>query len=149
MIEVQSSIDVDRTPVEVFDFLADFSNNAAWQAGVTRCTETSPPPVGQGSTFLQEGFVLGRRSTTPVEVIEFEPDYRIRTKAAGGSIAIEVIREVSRRADGKAKVRSTVRAEPQGWFMVLAFAVRWGLRSVVRGDCRRLARLLAQDNPTL
>lgn len=147
MIEVQSSIDIDRPPVEVFDYLADFSNNSSWQAGVAHCTETSDPPMRQGSTFLQEGFVLGRPTETPFEVVEFEPDYRIRIKTSSGSMPVDVIREVSRRANGGAKVRTTVRAEPQGWFLVFAFAARWGLRAVVRGDCRRLAQQLDDTGP--
>lgn len=138
MIEVQVAVSIDRPPVEVFDYLAELSNNAVWQAGVTRCIQTSQPPIGQGSTFAQESLLLGRTVTTPFEVIEFEPDYRIRTKTTSGSTVVDVIREVSRRSDGGSKVRSTVRCEPQGWFMVLAFAARWGLRATVRGDSQRL-----------
>ncbi|MFT7599407.1 MAG: hypothetical protein ACI8TP_002340 [Acidimicrobiales bacterium] len=142
MIEVQASIEIDRVPHEVFDFLADMSNNSRWQLGIRQCVPTTEPPVGPGSLFSQEHSVVGQRLTTEMEVIEFEPDYRIRIKSVDAIMPVDIIREVSRRADGHSKVRATVRAEPGGWFLVFAFAARWGLRGRLGADCRRLKKEL-------
>jgi hypothetical protein len=142
MIEVFASVNVDRVPHEVFDYLADISNNARWQTGIERCTWTSDPPLRQESTYDQEARLMGRRIVSSFDVIEFEPDYRIRVKTTGGAMPVDVIREVSRRSDGGSRVRATVRGEPEGWFLVFGFAVRWTVRAAAEADCRRLKTLL-------
>ena len=140
MIEVQATAEVANPQHLVFDFVTDIASHHQWQPGVTRCQWTTEPPVGPGSWYVKCLAPLGH--PTPVEVIEFEPDYRIRLRSDGPMLPSETIREVGRLSGGGSKVRTTVRAEPNGWLLVFAFAVRWTLRAQVRREARNLRRIL-------
>lgn len=146
-MEVTASVEIDRPPAVVFDYLADMSNNPAWQKGQQRCQWTSEPPLGLGSTYDQEATFLGRTITSSFEVVEFEPGRRIRIKTTGGTMPIDVTREVSPARGGKGSVVSAVvRGEPGGVFGAMANIaaplMRIMVRNTVRSDYRRLKAIL-------
>ena len=53
MINITISTEIDVPADEAFAFLADFSNNPAWQSGVDATEWTSTPPIRVGSTYDQ------------------------------------------------------------------------------------------------
>ena len=140
MIEVQATAEISAAQHMVFDFVADIDQHHVWQPGVTRCRWTTESPLASGSTYVKYLAPFGH--PTPVEVVEFEPDYRIRLQSNGPLLRSETIREVSRLSAGGSKVRTTVRAEPDGWLLVFAFVLRWLLRAQIRREALNLSRLL-------
>jgi len=145
MIQVIASIDIDRPAGLVFDYLADASNNTAWQGGQERCVWTSEPPIRVGSTYEQEARFLGKRIVSSFEVVEFEPGVRIRIKTTGGTMPIDVTREVRARPDGMASVNATVRGDPPGLLGLLGPLMRLLVQSSVRKDYARLKTILEAD----
>lgn len=140
MIEVQATAEVAAPQHLTFDFVADIDQHHTWQPGVTRCRWTTESPLASGSSYDKCLAPFGH--PTPVEVVEFEPDYRIRLRSEGPLLRSETIREVGRLSGGGSKVRTTVRAEPDGWLLVFAFALRWVLRAQVHREALNLQRLL-------
>ena len=63
-METTTSIDIERPAAEVFDYVADMSNNPNWQRGQVICTWTSQPPIGVGSTYDQEAKFVGTTVTS-------------------------------------------------------------------------------------
>jgi carbon monoxide dehydrogenase subunit G len=52
MIEHTASMTLNRPPETVFDFLADFENEPAWNPACISVTKTSPGPVATGATYV-------------------------------------------------------------------------------------------------
>ena len=51
MATIRETIDVDRPAGEVFDAIADFSNTAVWDPGVSRASQVEGHLVGLGAAF--------------------------------------------------------------------------------------------------
>lgn len=71
-----NTVRVERTPHDVFAYLAEFENVPRWNYAIERIWKTSPGPVGVGSTYQQERTVP-RHAEESFEVVEFAPDSRI------------------------------------------------------------------------
>ena len=145
MLEVRASIDIDRPPGVVFDFIADMANNPSWQQGMRECRWTSEPPLRLGSTYDQEARFLGKAIVSSFEVVEFERGERIHIRTTGGSMPIDVTREVVPRADGGSQVKALVRGDSSGLFRLAAPFMKLLVRSSVRKDYRRLKELLEAE----
>lgn len=142
MIDVTAAADVARPADEVFAFIADMSNNPRWQQGQESCTWTSPPPIGVGSTYDQRARFLGREIVSSFEVVEYEPDRRIRIRTVDGPMPMDITREVDPLGEDGARVRATIRGGPTGLLRLLDPLTRRMVQRSVRGDYARLAELL-------
>ncbi len=76
-----------RRPVEeVFSYLADFSNSAEWDPGVTRAARLDQGPIGPGSRFEVEVEFGGTTSPMTYEIVEYEPDRRVVLAGKGSRV---------------------------------------------------------------
>lgn len=144
MIEVTASADVAVPADALFAFVADMSNNPRWQRGQVACTWTSPPPIGVGSTYDQHARFLGRDLVSSFEVLEFEPERRIRIRTVGSGMVMDITREVEPLDDDRSRVRATIRGGPTGVARLLDPLTRRMVQRSVRGDYARLAELLGR-----
>jgi hypothetical protein len=66
---------IERPPAEVFQFVATehFQNHPKWDPAVTSITQTSPGPIGVGTTARLVRSDRGRRVEGTMEVTEYEP----------------------------------------------------------------------------
>lgn len=142
MIEVQVDIDVDRPADEVFAYWSDWANNPQWQQGMERCTWTSEPPLRLGSTYDQEARFLGRPVLSSFEVVEFEPDRRVRVVSTGGTMPLDITREVTPRPDGGTTLHATIRGGPEGVLSAFDPLTRRMVARNVHKDYARLQALL-------
>lgn len=142
MTDVHASIDIDRPAGEVFGYIADMANNPHWQRGQERCTWTSEPPLGLGSTYDQEASFLGKRIRSSFEVVDYEPDHTIRIRTTGGTMPIDVIRTVTPLSEGRCRVTADVRGEPPLVMRLAGPLLDRLVARSVRGDYRRLKALL-------
>lgn len=142
MTEVTASIEIDRPGADVFDYIADMSNNPRWQKGQRSCTWTSEPPLRLGSTYDQEAVFLGKTIVSSFEVAEFEAGRRIRISTTAGTMPIDVTREVEPLSESRCRVSALVRGDPTGVFKVIDPLMSRMVRSSVRKDYARLKGLL-------
>lgn len=100
-VHAELTIEIARTPEDVFAYLTDVSNLPAWQAGVKSAT-------------LRDGRVeecrslLGRELHTSLEVVEREAPRVFTLRALNGPVPFTVRHELEPAADG---TRLTVTAE--------------------------------------
>lgn len=142
MIEVEVTIQVDRAPDEVFAFWSDWTNNPRWQSGMERCTWTSEPPLRVGSTYDQEARFLGRPIRSSFEVVEYEPDRRIRIRTTAGTLPLDITREVLPQPDGGTTLHAIIRGEPTGVLRLLGPLTQRMVERNVRADYARLQEML-------
>ena len=98
MARGEASIRIDRTPDEVFAFVADAVNNPLWRKNVVRTEWLDAGTMGVGRRGRQTARVLGREWTVEAEVVEWSPP---------GSAAWRTVQ-------GPVTVRSWVRVAPAG-----------------------------------
>lgn len=142
MTEIEASIDIDRPAQEVFDYLADMSNNPRWQQGQQSCTWTSEPPLRMGSTYDQKAKFLGFSIVSSFEVVELEPGRKIRIKTTGGNMPIDVTRMVERRSDDRCSVSALIKGKPPLVLRLAGPLMTKMARSNIRKDYQRLKALL-------
>jgi len=96
MAKIQERVIINRPPEEVWKFLTDLSNLPKWDSGVLEAKQTSPEPLGVGSTFLTRH----RWITYYFRCSEYEPNHRFSfefsqgpMKGAKASVNLETIEE--------------------------------------------------------
>lgn len=142
MLEVTSSVEIDRPADEVFSFLADWTNNPAWQQGQVSCVTTSEGPIGVGSTYHQVATMMGRTIESDFEVVAHEPGRMIRITTTGGSFPITVERRVEPRGPSACTASAHVSGDPSRFFALATPLLRRMVERSVRGDYERLRQLL-------
>ena len=106
---------VDRPVADVFAALADLGKAPQWNPGVTEVRQTSPGPLGVGSTVVYVGSFLGRGYESPSEYIEWVADKRIVSKTTSGPFDLEVAIDVDS-VEAGTRVSATYRGESRGFF---------------------------------
>jgi len=141
-MEVSVGIDINRPSEDVFEYIADMSNNPQWQNGQERCEWTSEPPLRLGSTYDQEARFLGKAIHSSFEVVEYEPGSRIRIRSTAGTMPIDVTRTVSPIDEGSCHVEALVKGDTPTIFRPLGPLMKTMVGRNVRKDYEQLKQLL-------
>jgi Polyketide cyclase / dehydrase and lipid transport len=74
-VRLAASQVIERPPAEVFRFVATdhFHNHPTWDPAITAITQTSPGPMGVGTTARLVRTDRGRRVEGTMEVTEYQP----------------------------------------------------------------------------
>lgn len=142
MTQTTTTIDIERPAETVFDYIADMENNPTWQQGQLSCRWTSEQPIDVGSTYEQEATFLGRTIRSTFRVAEFEHPRRIRIVTTGGTMPIDVTREVAVVDETTSRISATVCGDPPPMLRLLGPLLDVLLRRSVASDYRRLKHLL-------
>jgi uncharacterized membrane protein len=142
VIDISTSIAIDRPAADVFAFVAEFPNNPRWQRGQRSCTWTTEPPLRVGSTYEQHARFLGRDVVNSFEVVALEPGRRVTFTSRGGTFPLTVTRTVEPLGDARSRFTEHVRGETKGVFRIADPLLRPLVRRTIRRDFPRLKALL-------
>jgi len=93
MPTLRRQLEVDRPLDEVWDFIGDFVNSAAWDPGVAEAVNSTGDPVRVGTVYTLVVIFGGKRSPMTYEVIEYDPPKKVVLKGEGKSVsAVDDIR---------------------------------------------------------
>jgi Polyketide cyclase / dehydrase and lipid transport len=84
VIRVSHSVEIARSPDEVFAFIADPAKLATWQ-DAEDIEQLTPGPVGRGTRFREVHKALGRRRIETTEVTVYEPGRRFDIRVVEGA----------------------------------------------------------------
>ena len=138
VIDVSTSIDIDRPADDVFAFVSEFPNNPRWQRGQVSCTWTSEPPLRVGSTYEQHARFLGRDMRNSFEVVELEPGRRVRFTSTGGTFPLTITRTVEPLGPERARFTERAEGDPGRFFRIATPLLR-----------RLVQRSISRDFPVL
>ncbi|HSR21877.1 MAG TPA: SRPBCC family protein [Anaerolineales bacterium] len=141
MISLEVSIEVGRSPIEVFAFLSEFTNDAKWQADLVRVEKTSSGPVALGSTGRYVAKFLGQEMKNDVVVTVFETPRRFALKTTSGPIQFETVSTLEAAGAGT-RLTMTATAEPGGFFKVAEGLVKREAEKTLARDAQRLKEIL-------
>ena len=74
-MRVEESVEINRPPQEVFDYVANPNNLPEWSSLAIEVKD-APDPLREGDTFTTVGKFLGRRFETPYERTAIEHNRR-------------------------------------------------------------------------
>lgn len=144
MIHVSTSIEIDRSADDVFAFVAEFPNNPKWQRGQESCEWTSEPPLHVGSTYEQRARFLGKEMRNSFEVIEVDPDRRVRFTSTAGTFPLTITRAVEPLGPTRARFTEEVQGDPKGFFRIAEPLLREMVKRSIARDFPRLKALLEE-----
>ncbi len=87
MIQIETSVDINRPVEQVAEFFSDNENALLWQTGLIETRLTSEPNR-VGSTWTDVVQVLGRRIELSFVATEVEPESRFAFKSTSGPIPV-------------------------------------------------------------
>ena len=141
-METTTRIIIERPADLVFEVVADMSRNPEWQRGMKSCIWTSEAPIRVGSTYDQVAEFLTRKIVTSFEVVEFEPDRKIRIKSVKSTFPLDITRSVKPTGEFRCEVTAIVTGEPSGVLKWLDPLTKRLVARSVRQDYQRLKVLL-------
>ena len=115
LTRIERGVVIERSPEEVFAFVADLRNDPRWNSAIDEVRQTSEGPPGVGTTFQTAAHFLGRRFETPEEVTEYEPDRKLGTEVTSGPLRFTGSRVVEGVAGGT-RLTLTAEGRSDGFF---------------------------------
>ncbi len=131
-MRAELSIEIARTPEEVFAYLTDVSNLPAWQAGVQSATLTD-------GRIEESRSLLGRQLQTTLEIVEQEEPHLFTLRALDSPVPFTVRHEIEAADGGGAQLTVIAEGDVPG-FAAGLLARR--AEKQIRKDFERLKQIL-------
>lgn len=141
MIEVESSIVIDRPVDEVFAFVADQTNAPRWQHGLVEVRRTTEGPIGVGTRHTAVRQFMGRTMELTNEYVGFERNERVTFEADSGSMRVKVSYLTEAVPEGT-HLTCRMLAEPRGPMRLMQPLVARSMKKEFVTDDRVLKELL-------
>ena len=140
-MEINATTEIRRSPEQVYEFVADPSNDVKWRTRVTESGLTSDPPLSVGS----EGYARVGKTVIDWRVVDIEP---------GSSVDWHLLNGPIRGSGGYrleslgANTRFTLVAdvEPKGVYRLMGPLFGWIGRKANQADVDKLKKLLEAAN---
>ena len=140
-MKIDLTIDIDRTPEDVFAYLTDPENLPEWQASALECRWEGARAAG--ARIHERRTFLGREVTSEVEVTAYEPDRRFALRSLAGPLPFEAVHVLEPR-DGGTRLVFHGNAEPGRFFKLGGSMVRRAAERQFRTDFERLKGILEE-----
>jgi hypothetical protein len=133
MAVIENSVQIDRSPEEVFDYLVDLRNELEWNPDVQSMVKITDDPIGVGTKFLAK---WKQSKLIEVECIGFERPYRWSYSNGG---PLTVVFDITLTPHGNATLlASRFDVRPRG-LMQLFFPIV--LRQLKRAEKQNMAHI--------
>ena len=77
MVHIEGDIVINRTPEEVFDFVADERNEPRYNPKMRLAEKISDGPIGLGTRFRAQTVSMGRPVDMVIEVTSYQRPHRL------------------------------------------------------------------------
>ena len=141
-MRIEESVEINRPPEEVFDYVANPENFPEWSSIVLEVQKEGQGQPKEGDRFTTVAKFLGRRFETPLEVAAYQPPRLHSNKSTGGPIQQEWTRTFEETAGGGTRLTQVVEGEPGGFFRLVGPLLERAGRRQFRADLENLKDLL-------
>jgi uncharacterized membrane protein len=141
-VDVQTEIEIDRSPGEVGAYASDPDNATAWYENIKTVEWRSPKPLAVGSRMEFVAQFLGRRLAYTYEVNELIPGELFAMSTAEGPFPMETTYTWEETTSGGTRMTLRNRGEPSGFSALAAPMMARAMRRANRKDLSRLKALL-------
>ena len=121
MVRVQVRQTIDRPPDQVFRYVAaeHFKNHPQWDPSIVELTQTSPGPMGVGTTARLARLDRGKRVEGTVEVVAYEPNRCFAAVARFGPFVLRQRAEFEPLGAGSTRLTLAIETEAAGFMRFL------------------------------
>jgi uncharacterized membrane protein len=142
LVDVVSSVVIERPAGEVAAYAGDPSHAPRWYANIESVSWETPPPMTVGSRLAFVAHFLGRRMAYTYEIVELVPGERLVMRTAQGPFPMETT--YAWEALDAARTRMTLRnrGEPTGFASIARPVMAAAMRRANRKDLANLKDLL-------
>ncbi|WLW51904.1 SRPBCC family protein [Streptomyces sp. YU58] len=147
MSDFRESIDIDRSPAEVWDYVVDSSHIPEWQASAVSAEPLTEGPVGVGSRVRVTRHIGRREIPMTMEYTEYDPPHAWGLQGVDGPIRGHVHGEIDPIDDGRHS-RVTIELDFEGkgiGKVLLPLVVRPQIRKELPRNERTLKERLERD----
>ena len=125
-------ITIERPVEEVWNLVTDLSKHVEWCAAGGKEQQTSPGPLGVGSTFLAEEHT-GKKNTGRVD--EYEPYRKMTLEATSGPQKGSTVSYIFEPMEGgKTRLREVAEVRPSGFLRLAMPFVAGRIKRKVQAD---------------
>lgn len=143
MFDFKKSVQINRSPDEVFEFMSDPSNDPKWRDSAVSSEWISEGPTQVGSRFKSVDRILGREIEAISEVTKWNPPHRYGQKSAEGPVPFEL--DITLEPDdGGTRVTLVGQAEMGGFFKIAEGLAGRQLEKQIEKDLAGLKRALEE-----
>jgi carbon monoxide dehydrogenase subunit G len=114
MAVIESQVEIERAPEDVFDYIVDMTNELKWNPGVESMEKVTDGPAGQGTKYLAKWKQSGK---IEVRCVEAERPRRVRF-VNGGPIEVDLAVTLEATARGT-RLEARFDARPRGLFRLV------------------------------
>ena len=132
-MRVEESIEIDRPPEKVFDYVAKPENLPEWSGIVLEVHKETQGELREGERFTTVAKFLGRRFETPMEVTAHEPPRRHSDRSTGGPFPQEYTFVLEETAGGRDALDRGSGGRAGRLLQVSRTAARDGRQAAVQG----------------
>jgi carbon monoxide dehydrogenase subunit G len=130
-VRAELTIEIARTPEDVYSYLTDVSNLPAWQAGVKRATQ-------RDGRIEESRSLFGKEIDTTLEIVEQDEPRLFSLRTLDGPLRLTVRHELEP-ADGGTRLTVTAEGDVPGF---AAGLLARGAEKQFRKDFERLKQIL-------
>jgi uncharacterized membrane protein len=143
MAKIVESIEIARSPADVFAYLDELERHGEWQSQIVSTSRETQGPVGVGTRATDVRQVPGGKQSVTYEITEHDPPRRVAFKGVNGPV--RPVGSVTVEPVGDASSRVTLELDLQGHGLlgaVFAPMARSQARKQVPQDQQRLKERL-------
>jgi ligand-binding SRPBCC domain-containing protein len=143
-MHVEESVEFNRPPQEVFDYVANRENLPEWSSPILEVKKHTQGPlvVEEGGRYTTVAKLLGRRFETPFEVSVHDPPRRHTDTSRGGPFPQEYTHIFEEVEGGGTRLTEVTDGEPGGFFRLAGALLEMAGRRQMRADLDTLKDLL-------
>jgi len=135
------TIEIERSPADVFAYLADVSHLTEWQSGVHSAVIEGGGEPCTGARVRESRTLLGKEHATTLEIVEFDPPRLFTLRALDGPALFTVRHELEPSGDDT-ELTVVVEGEVKHLPAFAAGLMARGAERQFRKDVERLKRVL-------
>jgi hypothetical protein len=144
-VRVRESVDITRSPADVWEAIADYGFDLRWRKGLTEMTPDPPGPAAMGTKIHEVVRSSGRDYVADTVVTDFDAGSSYRFTGTGTIGGLSGARFVEPTDGGGATFIYAIELEPRGRMRLLKPVLGPMIRSNLRKDLQTLKSLL-EDN---
>jgi uncharacterized protein YndB with AHSA1/START domain len=142
MIRFTNTIDINRPPEEVFDYVSDLAHTPEWNWAIAETVKTGPGPIGEGTTYQQSRRV-SEQATENLQISVLEPPRRLQVDGTLARRPARLNYEFTPHKGG-GRLTNLVELEPHGVIRLLAPALTGRIEAAVAHNLAQLKQHLEE-----
>src|SRR5258708_991588 len=141
MVRLEFSIEIERSPEDVFELVGDPENDVKWQAAVVDVQKLTSGPIKAGTRYRHTLRIFGRRMGVDVEFIEREAHSGYILQCTSDPFDFQT-RVQLRRAGRNTLLDTVVEGRPNGAARIAAVVLSRHRSAEIDRDLRALKRMM-------